>query len=338
MKIIDLRSDTLTKPSAEMRQAMANAEVGDDVFEEDPTIHHLEQKTADLLKKEAALFTATGTQSNLIASILWNPPGSEVIADSRSHLFYFEAAGTSRFGGSQIRPIHTPNGILSIENIATHIRSDNVHYPKTTSVFIENTHNMAGGKVYPINSLNEIKDTCKKLNLKVHMDGARLFNAAEKLKVNPAEIAKYADSVTFCLSKGLGCPVGSVLLGDKEFIKEARRIRKALGGGMRQAGILAAAGIYALDNNIIKLNDDHCHAEILAKQLIELNQEVIFPETNIVIWKTPKIALKITQALKEKGILVIPISDELIRFVTHLDITLTEINETTKILKEYLGA
>jgi len=338
MKIIDLRSDTLTKPSPEMRKVMANATVGDDVFEEDPTIQQLEQKTAQLLEKEAALFTVTGTQSNLIASILWNPPGSEVIADSRSHLFYFEAAGTSRFGGAQIRPIPTENGILSSNDIDTHFRTDNIHYPKTTSVFIENTHNIAGGKIYPLATLKKINDTCKNLKIKIHMDGARLFNAVEKLKVKPSEIAKHADSVTFCLSKGLGCPVGSMLVGDKNFIKEARRIRKALGGGMRQAGILAAAGIYALDNNIIKLNDDHNHAEILADHLIKLNQEIVFPETNIVIWKPSINALKVTQDLKEKGVLVIPVSSSLVRFVTHLDITLVDINFTAKILKEYIGA
>ncbi len=338
MKITDLRSDTLTKPSNEMRQAMANAEVGDDVFEEDPTIQKLEQKTAALFQKEAALFTATGTQSNLIASIIWNPPGSEVIADSRSHLFYFEAGGTSRFGGAQIRPIQTANGILSSEDIDSNFRADNIHYPKTTSVFIENTHNIAGGKIYPITTLKEIYATSQKLKIKIHMDGARLFNAIEKLKTKPSEVAKFADSVTFCLSKGLGCPVGSMLMGDKDFIKEARRIRKALGGGMRQAGVLAAAGIYALDNNVVRLNEDHHHAEILAKQLIELNQEVNFPETNIVIWKSTTNALKVTQDLREKGVLAIPISNSLVRFVTHLDIKLSDVTYATKILKEYLGS
>lgn len=338
MKIIDLRSDTVTKPSAEMRQVMANAEVGDDVYEEDPTINKLEQKTAELLGKDASLFTPTGTQSNLIASILLNPPGSEVIADSRSHVFYFEAGGTSRFGGAQIRPIKTANGLLSCEDIATHIRTENVHFPRTTSVFIENTHNIAGGKVYPLATLKDISDTCKKLKLKLHIDGARLFNASEKLGVKVSEIAKFTDSVTFCLSKGLGCPVGSMLVGEKEFIKEARRIRKALGGGMRQAGVLAAAGLYALENNISKLKTDHYHAEILAKQLQQLKQEIVTPETNILIWKSTQEASAIVKKLKDKGVLTTAIDEKTIRLVTHLDITQEDVDQICLILRNCLGA
>lgn len=338
MEILDLRSDTLTQPSAGMRRAMAEAKVGDDVYEEDPTINQLERFTADLLGKEAAIITTSGTQANLIASIIWNPPGSEVIADARAHLFYFESANTARFAGTQIRAIATPNGILSSQNIIENVRTENVHYPRTTSVFLENTHNFAGGKVYPLATLREIRDTCNKFKLKIHIDGARLFNASEKLGVKISEIASNADSVTFCLSKGLGCPIGSILAGSKEFIKEARRIRKALGGGMRQAGILAAAGFYALENNISKLKTDHANAEVIAKVLLQFNQEIVYPETNILIWKPKGEATKIIQDLKGRGLMTGPIGDNGIRFVTHLDVTPENIIKICQILREYFGA
>ena len=335
MKTIDLRSDTLTQPSEKMRLAMAQAKVGDDVYEEDPTINELERFSAQLLGKEAALFTTSGTQANLIASIIWNPSGSEVLADHRSHLFFFECANTARFAGSQIRPIATENGIITSKNIIENIRSENVHFPKTTSVFLENTHNLSGGKIYPLAILEDIKKNCQRLNLKIHIDGARLFNAVVKLGVNSSDIAKYADSITFCLSKGLGCPVGSILAGNKDFIKEARRIRKALGGGLRQAGILAAAGLFALENNISKLKLDHSHAEILAKVLIENNQEIVYPETNILIWKPKDEAWKIIEKLKNRGVLAGQIGNNGIRFVTHLDITSDDINQTSNVLAEF---
>lgn len=338
MKIQDLRSDTLTQPSAEMRLAMAQAAVGDDVYEEDPTIIQLEEYSAELLGKESAILTTSGTQANLIASIIWNPPGSEVIADQFSHLFYFESANTARFAGSQIRPIATNNGIITPENIQKNIRTDNIHYPRTTSVFIENTHNLSGGKIYPIANLIAIKDICSKNNLKIHMDGARLFNATEKLGVKVSEIAKHTDSVTFCLSKGLGCPIGSILLGDKEFVKEARRIRKALGGGMRQAGIIAAAGLYALKNNIEQLSQDHHHAELIAKVLQEYQQEIVYPETNILIWKPIENAKQIIEELKIRGLKVGPIGENGIRMVTHLDISPADITTICQILREYLSA
>jgi threonine aldolase len=336
MKIQDLRSDTLTQPSEDMRLAMSRAIVGDDVYEEDPTVKKLEAFSADLLKKEAAILTTSGTQANLIASILLNPPGSEVIADHRSHLFVFECANTARFAGTQIRPISTTNGIITGQDIINNIRTENVHYPKTTSVFIENTHNLAGGKVYPISTLREISDICKNKKIKIHIDGARLFNASEKLGVKVSDIACYADSITFCLSKGLGCPIGSILAGSKEYIKEARRIRKALGGGMRQAGILAAAGMYALENNISKLKTDHAHAEELAKLLLEFNQEIVYPETNLLIWKPTGNAVEIINELKLKGLLTGPIGENNIRMVTHLDITTEDMIKIKQILREYL--
>ncbi len=342
-KIIDLRSDTVTRPSPEMRRAMAEAEVGDDVFGDDPTVNLLQSKVAELLGKEAALFTPSGTMANTIAILAHTQPGDEVIVERESHTFNYEVAGAAVIGGVQINTIQGERGIITPEQIAKEIREPNVHVPPTRLICLENTHNRGAGAIYPIDKIRAIHELAQRHHLKMHLDGARLFNACVATGLKPSDYARYFDSVMFCFSKGLGAPVGSILAGTQQFIQRAHRLRKMLGGGMRQVGVLAAAALYALDHNVQRLAEDHRHAKLLATALAEIPGFRINPdlvETNIVIFDVAdsgRTVPEILEQLRAKDILMIPFGPTLIRAVTHLDVTRDDIERTIKTLHELFG-
>jgi threonine aldolase len=342
--MIDLRSDTVTKPTPAMRRAMAEAEVGDDVFGEDPTVEKLQEKAAEIFEKEAALFVPTGSMGNQIAIKLHTKPGDEVIVEERGHIFNYEMATSSVVAGVLIRPVRSKDdsGILTWEEIEPAIHHNQPYYSCPTGLIcLENTHNFGGGSVMTTAQTDEICQKANKLNIPVHLDGARIFNASVALGESVAELTKSVDSVQFCLSKGLGAPAGSILLGTKDFIREARVWRKRFGGGMRQVGILAAAGLVALEESPPKLYQDHKNAKRLAEGLAEIKGISINPEkvvTNIVIFdvtRAKKAANQICAELKEKGILAIPFGNR-IRMVTHYDISSEDIETTLRTLKEIL--
>jgi threonine aldolase len=339
MKIIDLRSDTVTKPTPAMRRAMAEAEVGDDVYLEDPTVNRLQERAAELFGKEAALFVPTGTMGNQICVKLQSRPGSEVILEERSHIYNYEMGAAAVLSGVTFRPVRGDNGILAWNDIRPAIHHGAPYYVTPTSLItLENSHNMAGGVVMPVETIREICDGAHALGIPVHLDGARIFNAAAALGVTVAEIAAPLDTVMFCLSKGLGAPVGSLIVGRRELIREAISLRKLLGGGMRQIGILAAAGLIALEESPALLRLDHQHARRLAEGLAEIPGVAIDPArvvTNIVIgdisgtgWTTGDFAA----ALKSRGVLANGISPREMRFVTHCDVNSEEIWETLRII------
>jgi threonine aldolase len=321
--MIDLRSDTVTKPSAEMRRAMAEAEVGDDVYGEDPTVNRLEQRAAEILGKEAALFVPTGTMGNTIGMKIHTEHGQEVICEAKSHVLNYELAMMGWFCGCVARPIAAAGGVLTWDQIRREIRPLGPHWAPTGLISVENTHNMAGGTVYPMDVLREISEGAHSLGLKVHMDGARVFNAATYLHVPVSTIAAQADTVMFCLSKGLGAPVGSLLAGSRIDMDRGRLFRKRLGGGMRQAGVLAAAGLIALEQMPFRLAEDHANARFLAESLaaipgIEANPSCV--QTNIVIFGVED-AASFSTALKARGVLANPVGPGHIRMVTHCDVT-----------------
>jgi len=326
MNVIDLRSDTVTRPTPEMRRAMMEAEVGDDVYGEDPTVNALEQRAAEIAGKEAALFVPTGTMGNTIAVKLLTEHGQEVICDSRAHLLDYELSMVAWFSGCVIRAIHTEDGILSWSEIARLIKPVNPYSAPTGLVEIENTHNMWGGTVYPQKTVREICDGAHDRGLKVHMDGARIFNAAAALGMPVRDIAAPADTVMFCLSKGLGAPSGSILAGPAALIAKGRLYRKRLGGGMRQVGVLAAACLVALDQSPRKLFDDHCNARFLAEGLARIPGIQVDParvQTNIVVFDvtgTGVAPAAISARLKERGVLMNAINDRQVRAVTHYDV------------------
>ena len=325
--IIDLRSDTVTKPTAAMRKAMAEAEVGDDVYREDPTVNRLEERAAAIFGKEAALFVPTGTMGNTIAVKLHTSHGEEVICDARSHLLDWELSMTAWFSGCLLRTIPTPDGILHWDTIKRYLRPNGPHCAPTTLVEIENTHNMAGGTVYPQAAIDEICDEAHKAGLKVHMDGARIFNAVAASGVAVDRMTAKVDTVNFCLSKGLGAPVGSLLVGPQALIARGRMYRKRLGGGMRQAGILAAAGLIALEEMPKRLSEDHANARYLAQELSQIKGIAIDPAkvaTNIVIFDiagTGIPAPDFSARLKPQGVLMNGIGGTLMRAVTHYDVS-----------------
>ncbi len=322
---IDFRSDTVTKPTPEMREFMANAPVGDDVFEEDPTINELEAFGAQLFGMEAGLFCTSGTQTNQIAIKVHTNPGDELICHEEAHIYRYEGGGIARNSQVSTRFLRGNFGRINPDEIEENINPDNLHYPVTSLVCIEDTSNRGGGKIYNFEDIKKISKICKKNNLKFHLDGARVFNALTETGIDSITYGQQFDSISICLSKGLGAPVGSLLLGDKAFIKKARRVRKYLGGGMRQAGIIAAGGLYALKHNITRLKDDHRRAKEIEAVLKQQSwiKEVIPVETNIVVGvlKNPKQQTEIIQNLKEKGILVVDFGNGRIRLTTHLDIT-----------------
>ncbi|KGA96988.1 threonine aldolase [Alkalihalobacillus alcalophilus ATCC 27647 = CGMCC 1.3604] len=332
--MIDLRSDTVTKPDEKMRKAMYEAEVGDDVYQEDPTVKELEERAADLLGKEAALFVTSGTQGNQIAGLVHCKPGEEVILEAQSHIFLYEGAAMSAFAGVQLQTLTGERGALNIEDVRNEIRSDDIHEPKTSLICLENTHNKAGGAIIPLENMKEIYTLAESNRINVHLDGARLFNASVASGIPVKDFAHYTDTVQFCLSKGLGAPVGSIIAGSLDFIAEARRWRKRLGGGLRQVGVLAAPSLIALNENVERLQIDHEHAQLLAEGLqniegISLENKV---DTNIVL-----ISLKsnnipaFLEKLKGKGIRAGQFGANKIRFVTHKDISSEDIN--TALLK-----
>lgn len=332
--MIDLRSDTVTRPTAEMRRAMAEAEVGDDVYGEDPTVNRLERRAAEVFGKEAGLFVPSGTMGNTIAVKLHTQHGQEVICEARSHVLDYELSMMAWFSGCVARPVEGENGILRWEQIRPHVRLLGPHWAPTGLVEIENTHNMAGGTVYPPEVIREIAEGAHALGIPVHMDGARIFNAAEACGRTVREIAEPVDTVMFCLSKGLGAPVGSVLVGTAEAIARGRLYRKRLGGGMRQAGVLAAAGLIALERMPARLAEDHANAAFLAAGLAEIaGIAVKAPETNIVIFDiggTGIQAGEFSSRLQARGVLINGIDSRRMRAVTHYDVDRAACEEALK--------
>lgn len=339
MKLIDLRSDTVTKPSLGMKQAMWDAELGDDVFGDDPTVHQLEELAAMMLGKEAALFVPSGTQSNLIGIMIHCQRGDEYIVGQEAHTYKWEGGGAAVLGSIQPQPVHfEKDGSLDLHKLINYVKPLDDHHPRTKLLCLENTQ---AGKVLPLSYLSDAKNFCDQHHLLYHLDGARVFNASVKLQVDVKKIAEHFDSISICLSKGLGAPIGSVLCASKDKIKEARRWRKMLGGGMRQAGIIAAAGIYALKNNIQRLQEDHENTQLLASLLSEVNGidvELQDIQTNMMYINLPEQCAKsFSIFLKNKEIFV-P-QGKRIRLVVHLDISrqdiLTVVNEVKNYAKEY---
>jgi len=340
---IDLRSDTVTKPTSSMRKVMAGAEVGDDVFGEDPTVNALQEKVANLLGKETAIFVPSGTMANQLAIKSHTQPGDEVIIEGTSHPYNFEGGAGAALSGVQFYCLKGIRGILDASQIEEAIRSEDHHLPITRLICLENTHNRGGGSIYPIEKMVEIYESAKSRGLLVHLDGARLWNASVATGIKPHEYARWADSVSVCLSKGLGAPIGSLVAGSKTFIDRVHRFRKMFGGGMRQVGIIAAAGIYALDHHLERLKEDHQNAKRLALGLEELKGVSIDPEhveTNIIIFSIADpgmTALRMAEAMKRNGVLIHPIGKKQIRLVTHLDVSSEDIETALKAFKKVLG-
>lgn len=330
--IIDYRSDTVTKPTAEMKKAMFAAPVGDDVFGEDPSINQLEKMAADLFGMEAALFCPSGTMTNQIAIKCHTQPGDEVICDGSSHIYQYEGGGIALNAGAQVKLISGNRGRITAEQVAQSINADDVHKARTSLVSLENTSNRGGGSCYDFGEIRRIRQVCDEHGLALHLDGARLFNAIVAGKEDPRSYGDVFHSISVCLSKSLACPVGSLVLGSGDFIRKARRVRKVFGGGMRQAGYLAAAGIYALQNNIDRLEEDHLHARQLADVLAKKDfVETVLPvETNIIIFsvKGRFTSPSLVARMKEENILWYAISPTQVRIVTHLDVTPEMIEKT----------
>ena len=333
--IIDLRSDTLTKPTPAMREAMFTAEVGDDVFGEDPNVNALEEEVADLLGHEAALYCASGTMCNQIAILAHTRPGDQLICYENAHVYLYEGGGAAANAGVTARRLSGKRGVLSPEDLAPHVNVDDPHFPNTRLVCIENTVNKGGGACWELSDVQSVSGFCKEHGLALHLDGARLFNAVVAKGYSAKEFTSEVDSVSICLSKGLGAPVGSVLAGPKDFIHQARRIRKRFGGGMRQAGILAAAGRYALRNHVDRLVEDHRRAKTLAEVLDALPwvDDVVPVETNIVIFHPKAPASEVLKDLESVGIRAVPFGPTAIRLVVHLDISEEMIEAFTEKVK-----
>lgn len=338
--MIDLRSDTVTKPTQEMREAMFQAEVGDDVYREDPTVNRLEDLAAEILGKEAALFVTSGTQGNQVAILSHTRPGEEVILEAESHIFYYEAGAASALAGVQLRTIAGKSGQMPINDIRRSIRDTDIHVPRTALIALENTHNRAGGAVLPIEYMKEVSLLAKGKNIPIHLDGARLFNAAVALNVDVKELTQYVDTVQICLSKGLSAPMGSILAGPKEYIETARKWRKRLGGGMRQAGLMAAPGIIALTKMVDRLKDDHMRAKRLAlgiEQVDGINVDVSSVETNILLLDIEGLGITAKSFMDELHKYVIygsVFGEYIIRLTTHREITDEDIDNTIKAITE----
>jgi len=344
MNVIDLRSDTVTKPTPAMRRAMAEAEVGDDVYLEDPTVNRLQERAAEIFEKEAALFVPSGTMGNQICVKLHTRPGTEVVVEQRSHIFNYEMGASAVFSGVTLRTVTGEDGLLNWDLISGAIHHNSPYYVTPTSLIaLENSHNMAGGSVMPLSLSREICERARAIGLPVHLDGARIFNAAIALGATVAEVARPFDSVMFCLSKGLGAPVGSMIAGKKDFIQEAVNLRKMLGGGMRQVGVLAAAGLIALEDSPEVLVEDHANAKRLAEGLTELRGVKIDPEraqTNIVIFDVAGTGLttaQFTSELKSRGVLANGINAREMRMVTHYDVNREQIEHTIRAAWEIAG-
>jgi threonine aldolase len=337
MQVIDMRSDTITKPTARMLEAMAGAEVGDDVFGEDPTVNRLEEIAADIMGKEAALFVASGTMGNLVSQLSWCGRGDEMILGDQSHIFFYEQGGSAAVGGIHPRTVpNLPDGRIDLEAIRLAIRSDNVHFPQSRLIVLENTHNRCNGHPLDVVYLHAVAELAHKNGMRLHVDGARIFNAAAALDVKASELADPADSISFCLSKGLAAPAGSLVCGTRKFIDKARRARKVLGGGMRQAGILAAAGIVALTEMTDRLLEDHNNAKHLATGLAKIPGIAIATElikTNIVFIDITHQGLSATELadrLNAEGIRILPADDKKLRAVTNYHISPDDIEYVLK--------
>jgi threonine aldolase len=337
--MIDFRSDTVTRPTAEMLEKMFSAQVGDDVFGDDPSIIELEQFSANLFGKKAALFCSSGTQTNQIAIKAHTQPADELICDRLAHIYNYEGGGIAFNSGVQTRYVFGNRGIFTADDVLQNINADDPHFPKTKLVCIENTVNKGGGSFWTLEQMQNIKNVCSENNLKLHLDGARLFNALVETNDSTLQIGETFNSISICLSKGLGCPIGSLLIGDEDFIYQAKRIRKILGGGMRQAGYLAAAGLYALQNNIERLKEDHLKATLIEKMLLSLDyiQEIIPVKTNIIIFKLkPEINTQtLLQHLLKFNIKTVSSGPQTIRFVTHLDIKMDDLNVLESALNQF---
>ncbi|TSJ39528.1 aminotransferase class I/II-fold pyridoxal phosphate-dependent enzyme [Mucilaginibacter corticis] len=335
MTTVDLRSDTVTKPTAGMREAMFNARIGDDVFGEDESVNELEEKTAAIFGMEAGLYCPSGTMTNQIAIKCFTQPLDELIADQTAHVYRYEGGGIAFNSGVSTRLLNGYRGILTPEMIEPEINAENIHYPRTSLVVLENTVNKGGGSCYTLDQIKPIATLCKAKGLKLHLDGARIFNALAYTGDKAIEYGKYFDGISVCLSKGLGAPVGSVLLADKDTIKYARRIRKVLGGGMRQAGFLAAAGIYALDHHVERLKIDHAHAQIIAEALTRSAavSNVLPAETNIILFDTVEPADLVLKKLAEYGIHAMSTDKHRIRFVLHLDVHPEQVEHVVRVIR-----
>jgi threonine aldolase len=338
--LIDLRSDTITLPTPPMRLAMANAPVGDDVFGEDPTVNLLEQRTAELLGKEAALFVASGTMANQLAARTHTEPGDEILVDANAHIYYYEAGATAALAGVLCKWLNGQRGIFSAADVRAALRPANVHFAPTKLICIENTHNRGGGSVWPIERIAEVAAVAHERGLKMHLDGARLWNATVASGVSEREYASHFDSISVCFSKGLGAPVGSALVGSRAFVERARRFRKQYGGGMRQAGIIAAGALYALENHRKRLIEDHLNARLLAEGLAQMpgvGLDLATVETNMVLFRisgTP--AEPLAQNLEAGGVRVLATGPDAIRAVTSLMVTREDILAALEILKQQL--
>ena len=337
---VDLRSDTVTRPSPQMREAMARAVVGDDVFGEDPTVNELERRAAEMFGKEAALFVPSGTMANLLAVLSQTKPGDTVILSEDAHPYNFESGNLALVAGVLTRTIRCQYGILSAEQVAASIiQTEDHHYSPTTMVSIENTSNRGGGAIYPIETAAEIGSLARQRGLRLHCDGARIFNAVVETGVSPAEYASHVDTISFCLSKGLGCPVGSLLAGERATIWTAHRYRKMLGGGMRQAGILAAAGLYALDHNIERLREDHRRARMFRQTLEGApGLSFVMPSPTNMVYLQVADARETARRLAEHGVLVHAPAPGVIRTVFHLDVSDTGVDRAVEAFREVLSA
>ncbi len=340
MKTIDLRSDTITKPTPQMRQAMADAVVGDDVLGDDPTVKRLEEYTAELLGKEAAMYVPSGTMSNQIAVRCLTEPGDEIIMEENSHCYYYEAGAPAALSGASCRLIRGENGIFPAETVQAALRPANMHFSPTKAVLLENTHNRGGGAIWPIGAVKEVSEFAASKGLKMHMDGARLWNASVASGVSEYEYAKHFDTLSVCFSKGLGAPVGSALVGSKDIIERARRFRKQFGGAMRQVGIIAAGALYAVENNRSRLKDDHSNARMLAEGLSNLDGieiDLASVQTNIVVIKVGVPADVLAGKLAGKGVSLLSVGPNALRAVTSMEVNTDDIADAIRIFEQCLN-
>jgi threonine aldolase len=343
MNYIDLRSDTVTRPSKAMREAMANAEVGDDVYGEDPTINALQKKCAEITGKEAALYVPSGCMANQLAVKSQTSPGDEIIVESESHILNYETAAPAFISGVQVFPVQGVNGVFTAEQVKKYIRPKAYYFPKTALICVENTHNRAGGTIFPIDEIKRMSELAHSEGIRMHMDGARIFNAYVETGIPVNVYAKYVNTISFCFSKGLGAPVGSILCSDAETIAKAHKFRKIIGGGMRQAGILAAAALYALENNVERLKEDHEKAkffggEIAKIDLVDIDLSTV--HTNILIFRIKKSDSEVNNfksAMMDKGVLISDGSYGSLRAVFHLDVSMEQVKEAVEIFKSLLN-
>jgi threonine aldolase len=344
VKVVDLRSDTVTKPTAEMRRAMAEAEVGDDVYGEDPTTNSLQERVAELFGKDAALFVTSGSMGNLVAFRCHTEPGDEVICHEGAHFLHFEVGSLAAVAGVQVRPLRGNKGVLDPEDVIAAIRPKRFAFPRSRVIAVENTNNFAGGAIYPIDDLRAARKVADEYGLALHLDGARIFNASVATGIPVSEYAALADTLTFCFSKGLGCPVGSILVGSQEVIEKARRYRQMHGGGMRQSGVLTAACHVALDSMIDRLAEDHANAKRLAEGIAAIQPEAINPddvETNLVLVTTAPLGFtpaEFSTALEEEGVLFGPHATGFVRLAIHLDVSSDDIDFVLEKIEKVMRA